>query len=251
MARTLAAPAEIPSTSSTGDRGRHAESTHQTPRTTPFGRTTGLCGHPLGRVLEADHLATVGDLREPPTGLGDAPACSTVWSSGREVDDDSVTTISDDHVKVHFRMEIDEGGWPPASVESLWAVDLGDGTVRLDNTPWFVRGVASGDVIRVQPDDDGLLWAGETVEPSQNCTIRLIVLKDSGSAAARQSVLDTFHRLDTTGEGIEQFGMVALKVPPQADLLNIRELLEHGETKEWWHWEEGCVTAAWEATARP
>lgn len=161
-----------------------------------------------------------------------------------------MTNISDDHVKVHFRMDIDEYGWPPASVESLWAVDLGDGTVRLDNTPWFVRGVASGDIIKVQPDDDGVLWAGETVQPSQNCTIRLIVLKDDGSAAARQSVLEVFHRLSTTGEGIERFGMVALEVPPQADLLKIRELLEHGETKEWWHWEEGCVTAAWEAAAR-
>ncbi|MEU1502180.1 DUF4265 domain-containing protein, partial [Streptomyces sp. NPDC005732] len=97
----------------------------------------------------------------------------------------------------------------------------------------------------------GLLWAGETVEPSQNCTIRLIVLKDDGSAAARQCVLEVFHRLGTTGEGIERFRMVALDIPPQADLLKIRELLEHGETKEWWHWEEGCVTAAWEATARP
>ncbi|GHB28854.1 hypothetical protein GCM10010306_021550 [Streptomyces umbrinus] len=129
-----------------------------------------------------------------------------------------MTNISDDHVKVHFRMDIDEDDWPPASVESLWALDLGDGTVRLDNTPWFVRGVASGDIIRVQPDDEGVLWAGETVQPSQNCTIRLIVLKDDGSAAARQSVLEVFHRLGTTGEGIEQFRMVALDVPPQADL---------------------------------
>ncbi|MFD3475971.1 DUF4265 domain-containing protein [Streptomyces sp. NPDC058695] len=47
-----------------------------------------------------------------------------------------------------------------------------------------------------------------------------------------------------------QFRMVALDVPPQADLPKIRELLEHGETKEWWHWEEGSVTAAWEAAAR-
>ncbi|MFG2603125.1 DUF4265 domain-containing protein [Streptomyces sp. NPDC048514] len=106
--------------------------------------------------------------------------CQVEW----EVDDGSATNISDDHVKVHFRKEIDEDGRPPAGVESLWAVDLGDGTVRLDNTPWFVRGVANGDVIRIQPDDDGLLWAGETVAPSQNCTIRLIVLKDDGSAAA-------------------------------------------------------------------
>ncbi|WP_030717121.1 DUF4265 domain-containing protein [Streptomyces sp. NRRL S-237] len=160
-----------------------------------------------------------------------------------------MTNISDAHVKVHFRMDVDEDGWPPASVESLWAVNLGDGTVRLDNTPWFVRGVASGDIIKVECDGDGVLWAGETVRPSQNCTIRLIVRKDDGSAAARQSVLEVFHRLGTTGEGIEQFRMVALDVPPEADLPRIRTLLEHGEAKEWWHWEEGCVTAAWEAAA--
>lgn len=164
-------------------------------------------------------------------------------------DDGAVTNISDAHVKVHFRLEVDEDGWPPASVESLWAVDLGDGTVRLDNTPWFVRGVASDDVIRVDVDDEGLRWAGETVHRSENCTIRLILLKDGGSAAARQGVLETFHRLGTTGEGIERFGMVALDVPPEADVPQIRTLLEHGEAEGWWEWEEGCVTAAWEASS--
>lgn len=161
-----------------------------------------------------------------------------------------MTEIRGDHVKVHFRMDIDEQGWPPASVESLWAIDLGDGTVRLDNTPWFVRGVASGDILAVEPDDEGALWAGETVQPSQNCTIRLIVLKDNGSAAARESVLKAFHRLGTTGEGIEHYRMVALDVPPEADLSKIRELLEHGAEQGWWHWEQGCVTEAWKATAR-
>ncbi|MCP2275371.1 protein of unknown function (DUF4265) [Nocardia amikacinitolerans] len=95
----------------------------------------------------------------------------------RMLDDRPVTEIRDDHVKVHFRMDIDEKGWPPASVESLWAVDLGDGTARLDNSPWFVRGIASGDIVTVEPDDEGVIWAGQTVQPSQNCTIRLIVLK--------------------------------------------------------------------------
>ncbi|OIJ63182.1 DUF4265 domain-containing protein [Streptomyces mangrovisoli] len=160
-----------------------------------------------------------------------------------------MTSVTDDHVKVCFRMDVDEDGWPPVSVESLWAVDLGDGTVRLDNTPWFVRAVASGDIIRVEIDEDGVRWAAETVRASQNCTIRLIVLKDGGSAAARQSVLDVFHRLGTTGEGIEQFRMVALDVPPGADLQQMRRLLEHGAAKEWWHWEEGCVTGAWRSTA--
>jgi hypothetical protein len=158
-----------------------------------------------------------------------------------------VTTISDEHIKLHFRIEVDEDGWPPASVESLWAVDLGDGTVRLDNTPWFARGFASGDIIRVDVDEDGVRWVGETICASDHCAIRLIVLKDRGSAAARQSVLEAFHRFGTTGEGIEQFGMVALDVPPEADLIRIHGLLKHGESEGWWHWEEGCITAAWAA----
>lgn len=158
-----------------------------------------------------------------------------------------MTAIREEHVKVHFVMDLDGDGRPPASVESLWARDLLDGTVRLDNTPWFVRGVACGDIVRVSVDDDGLWWAGETVHPSENCTIRLVVLKDGGSAGARQSVLKAFHRLGATGEGIERFRMVVLDVPPTADLPRIRQLLEHGEAREWWHWEEGCVTPAWRA----
>jgi hypothetical protein len=164
-------------------------------------------------------------------------------------DDGAVKDSRDGYVKVQFRLETDQDGWPPASVESMWAVDLGDGTVRLDNTPWFVRGVASGDIIRAEVDDEGVHWAGETVRASENCTIRLIVLTDGGSGAARQTVLETFHRLGTTGEGIEQFRMVALDVPPDADLPRIRKLLEHGEAEGWWHWEEGCVTPAWRALA--
>ncbi|MFB7669625.1 DUF4265 domain-containing protein [Kitasatospora sp. NPDC056138] len=67
--------------------------------------------------------------------------------------------------------------------------------------------------------------------------------------SAQQTVLETFHRLGTTGEGIEQFRMVALDIPTEADIERIRKLLEHGNAKGWWHRGEGCVTAAWRASA--
>lgn len=120
-------------------------------------------------------------------------------------------------MRVHFHLEI-EDDWPPASVESLWAVDQGDGTVKLDNVPWFVRGVACGDVVATQTDVDGLRRAGDVVRRSENCTIRLIVFRDGGSGAARQSVLNVFHQLGVCGEGIEKFGRVSLDAPPTADL---------------------------------
>ncbi|MFF9582998.1 DUF4265 domain-containing protein [Streptomyces achromogenes] len=159
-----------------------------------------------------------------------------------------MTNIEGPHVKMHFRLEV-EDDWPPPSVESLWAVDLRDGTVRLDNTPWFVRGIAYGDVVAVEVDEEGVWWAGDVVRPSENCTIRLIVLRDGGSTAARQSVLNAFHGLGVDGEGIDRFGIVALDVPPTADLAKVRRLLSHGVAKEWWHMEEGCVTARWRAAS--
>ncbi|MFF3330290.1 DUF4265 domain-containing protein [Streptomyces sp. NPDC002888] len=114
--------------------------------------------------------------------------------------------------------------------------------MRLDNIPWFVRGVACGDVVATEPDGEGVRWAGEVVRRSENCTIRLIVFRDGGSGAARQSVIHAFHELGVCGEGIERFGMVALDVPPSADLAKVQQLLNHGVAKEWWDMEEGCVT---------
>ncbi|MFI0086492.1 DUF4265 domain-containing protein [Streptomyces bobili] len=159
-----------------------------------------------------------------------------------------MTNPAGPYVKVHFRLEI-EGDWPPASVESLWAVDQGDGTVRLDNIPWFVRGIACGDVVATEPDEEGVHWAGEVVRRSENCTIRLIASRDSGSGAARQSVINAFRELGVDGESIEQFGMVALDVPPTADLAKVQRLLKRGVAKEWWDMEEGCVTAHWRAAS--
>lgn len=159
-----------------------------------------------------------------------------------------MTNLEGPHVKVHFRLEIKDD-WPPASVESLWAVDQGDGTARLDNIPWFVRGIACGDIVATESDEEGVRWAGKVVRRSENCTIRLIVLRDSGSGAARQSVINAFKELDVDGEGIERYGMVALDVPPTADLAKVQRLLKHGVAKEWWDMEEGCITAEWRAAS--
>lgn len=51
-------------------------------------------------------------------------------------------------VKVRFALERDEDGWPPAESEGLWAELVESDLYRLDNTPWFVRGVAAGDVVQ-------------------------------------------------------------------------------------------------------
>lgn len=64
--------------------------------------------------------------------------------------------------------------------EGLWAVPVTSDVVRLHNTPWFVRGVANGDLVRVRRDDDGGWRAVERLQWSGYRTIRVVPFR-SGS----------------------------------------------------------------------
>lgn len=148
-------------------------------------------------------------------------------------------------VNVRFSLSVDSDGWPPASSEGLWAEPLGNDEFRIDNTPWFVRNLAAGDVVRALAGSDGVLWATERLRWSGRCTIRVIPRQDGPLAADRQAVLDAFSPLEVSGEGIEQYGMVALDVPADADLSAVKALLIAGEADGRWYFEEGCIGNAW------
>jgi hypothetical protein len=151
-----------------------------------------------------------------------------------------------DHVRVYFAVEQDAEGWPPVTVERMWATPTRkDNVVVLDNIPFFVRGFACFDVVAVTQDDDGALWADKTIKWSGNCTIRVIPFRSGPLHGDRQAVLDTFKPFGVDGEGVEQYGIVALNVPGDADLVAVKRLLREGEEDNRWAWEEGCIGDAW------
>ena len=150
-----------------------------------------------------------------------------------------------DHVRVRFQLRQDDDGWPPVASEGLWAVPLGGDVVRLDNIPWFARDVASGDTFRTSTDRDGVLWVTDKVAWSGNCTVRVIPFPEGALAGSRQAVLDAFASLGVDGEGLQQYGIVALNVPPDADLGAVKRLLRQGVEDDWWDYEEGCIGQAW------
>jgi len=154
-----------------------------------------------------------------------------------------------EYVRVVFQLPVDEDGWPPASKERLWATRVTADTARLDNVPFFVRGFASGDVVRIAADQNGILWAQEAVAFSGNRTIRVIPAEDDQPGAELHTVIAAFAPLRVDGEGIEQFGLVALNVPADAPIAKVKRLLIEGEADGRWEYEEGCVTSAWRAAA--
>jgi len=151
-----------------------------------------------------------------------------------------------DLVHVIFELDVDEDGWPPVSAERVWARPLGDDTYRLENVPWFVYGVAEGDLVRaVAPSTDEWPVYQDTVRSSGNCTIRVIPLRSGALAGSQAAVLDLFAALGVTGEGAGTYSLVALTVPPDADLGAVKTLLRQGEDDGRWYWEEGYISREW------
>ncbi|MEV8363248.1 DUF4265 domain-containing protein [Streptomyces niveus] len=138
-----------------------------------------------------------------------------------------------------------EDGWPPVEEERLWAVPLSDEVVRIANTPWFVRDVAVNDLVGVEKDSSGILRPTEKLSWGGFCAIRVIPSSGSSKFANLQEILDLFAPLGVVGEGLGQFGLVALAVPPGVDTVGVKRLLSKGFEAGWWDYEEACVGGSW------
>jgi hypothetical protein len=152
--------------------------------------------------------------------------------------------------KIQFELEPDEDGWPPVRSEGLWAVPVGPETFRVDNTPWFVCGIACGDVVRAE-FRHGEWWFAEVVRRSGNGTIRIIPYPEGKLRGDRKAVLDLFAEFGVTGEGEQHFNLVALDIPPGVDLVAVQGLLNRGFAEQLWDYDVGCASEEWIAIAEP
>ena len=122
---------------------------------------------------------------------------------------------------VVFELTI-EDGWPPVGSERLWAFHLGDDRYRIDNVPWFVRDLAVADVVRAHvPNPDSNPVFDEVLERSDHVTIRLICFRSGPLGGDLARALEPFTALGVYGEGVTQYGMVALDIEAKAPLAAI------------------------------
>jgi hypothetical protein len=151
-------------------------------------------------------------------------------------------------VKVRFQLVPDaERPWRVES-EGLWAVDLGDGTYRLANVPWFVTGVALDDVVEAALTADGTLWAIRSLRWAGRHVVRLSPIINGDPTPFLERIEADFERLEV---GIESMGppewLIAIDIPADADLAEIKKLLREGVASQRWTFEEACVGARWDA----
>jgi hypothetical protein len=151
-----------------------------------------------------------------------------------------------ERVEIAIPLEQDEDGFPPMANEYLWAEPLADGNYRLASVPWFARPLAVDDVVRATRDDDGGLRFVERLHWAGHLTIRVAPNPDGPAPEDLQPLIDAFATVGVRGEGaMPAYPIVALDIPPDADLPAIKALLLEGEAEGRWYFEEGCVGNAW------
>jgi len=144
--------------------------------------------------------------------------------------------MNEDHVKINFRLERDSDDYPPVDVESVWAIPLGSGTYRIDNIPFYVRGISTDDVVSAM-DDRGSLYYDSIVSTGGHTTVRVLMANPAETDAIRGEL----RMRGCVSELTNIAGLIAVDVPPSVSYAEVREYLAEGEDAGRWEFEEGCV----------
>jgi hypothetical protein len=139
-------------------------------------------------------------------------------------------------IKIAFRLEQDEDGWPPTSWELMWAFPRSGDTAELDNIPFFAKGVASGDLVVFSRDEDQLTFAGLLL-PGGHSTIRVIMYELDQKAATREAL----EAMGCETEGSHLPSLFAVDVPPNADYQRVTEFLNEKSVADVLEYEEGAI----------
>ncbi|MGW6904843.1 DUF4265 domain-containing protein [Streptomyces sp. NPDC054940] len=122
--------------------------------------------------------------------------------------------------KVAFDLPDETADWADASAERLWA---GKTSVLMEvevrNTPFYVKGIAFGDIVRVRADHERReLVFEEFVSESGHSTVRVII-NDEDARDMVDAMLRSYEcawEIDATGY------LWAIDVPPHVDYASMR-----------------------------
>ena len=151
--------------------------------------------------------------------------------------------MPEDRVKVLFDLKKDGDGYPPADTERLWAEPLGNNLFKIDNVPFFVKGISCEDVVEASSDTEGELRYRSLVRPSSHSTLRVILFRESPDPRPIEDrVADLRRQLEEVGCSTELShipGLIAVDTD-SASIDRAFGVLRSGEKANLWEYEEGA-----------
>jgi len=142
----------------------------------------------------------------------------------------------ENYKKISFELEQDENGYPPDRWENLWAYETEQGLYSVDNIPFYVKGISSGDVVSAESDGEQLIFK-KLVRPSPNSVVRLYV----SDAGAVQAARDSFRALGCESELSNLPKLVAVEIPGNVSFDPVGNLLAEGAASGRWEYQEGVL----------
>lgn len=140
----------------------------------------------------------------------------------------------DELTKVVFSLE--ESDWHSHATESMWARSEGADRFRLENVPFYVYRVSYGDVVTTVTEEGQRFFHGVS-ERSGHSTYR-IFLTEEASEEGFDEYWSTLRSVGCTYERGTDY-LIAVDVPPEADIYEAYEALERGVRAKAWDFEEG------------
>jgi Domain of unknown function (DUF4265) len=147
-------------------------------------------------------------------------------------------------IKVHF--ELDPSDWHGHASETLWASPI-VGTewrnFRIMNSPFFATGISFRDIVKASAfDNDFILDFKEVVERGGHSTYMILFKATEARFSSYWNMLEKngcSYESMSIKLSIGQRSLFSVDVPPSADIHEIYEILERGESDGVWVFQEG------------
>lgn len=117
------------------------------------------------------------------------------------------------NVRINFNLEMGEDGYPPVATERLWALPLANGNFEIDNIPFYVMKISSGDEVSAANEGAELFFRG-LVTPSGNSTFRLLLTDPKSSEVVRKYLT----KIHCNSEFNQHVGVIAVEIPHNVDI---------------------------------
>lgn len=139
----------------------------------------------------------------------------------------------DNQLKVLFVQKVDDG----YEIEGLWCTKIGDNYV-IDNIPFIAKRVSLGDTIKAEYDsEENAYYFDDFIEVSGNTTVRVYPLNNSEIDQIKKVLVD----LGCECEIFLERKIIAVNVPSKITYKPIKDVLDEGENKGKWKYEESCL----------
>lgn len=144
-----------------------------------------------------------------------------------------------EYKKIYFHLERDEDGYPPVAVESMWAIQLLNGRLRIDNIPFYMMGISCGDEVEALLEN-GELWFKSLTKKSGNSTFRIIPIDPQFLEKIRVDL----NALGCQSECHKKAVLIAVEVPASVSIQPFLNYIVEAQKKGILDFEEAALRHA-------